>query len=55
MDQGRGSLVNSIRIAANFDHLRYQGVRGEPDPSRDRDLALFVALAQKEMAKKRPR
>ena len=48
-------LVNSIRIAANFDHLRYQGVRGEPDPSRDRDLALFVALAQKEMAKKRPR
>lgn len=48
-------MVDSISIAADLSHLNYAGVRGKPDPSRDRELGMFVALAEKEMAKKRPR
>jgi hypothetical protein len=46
-------LVNSISIAADLGCLRYSGVRGVPDPDRDRELARFIALAEREMEKKR--
>jgi hypothetical protein len=45
-------LVNSIRINADLDHLRYSGERGVAAPRRDTELALFTALAEKEMRKK---
>jgi hypothetical protein len=46
-------LVNSISITADLGHLRYNGVRGMPRPDRDRELAHFTALAEREMEKKR--
>jgi hypothetical protein len=46
-------LVNSISIAADLGHLRFNGVRGKPAPGRDRALVLFTALAEREMEKKR--
>lgn len=48
-------LVNSITVAADLSHLRYRGARGVPPPDRDRTLARFTALAQREMEKKRRR
>jgi hypothetical protein len=45
-------LVNSIRISGDLSHLRYTGAIGIADPNRDRDLARFVALAEREMKKK---
>ncbi len=45
-------LVNSIRINADLSRLRYVGSAGVAAPSRDRELARFVALAEREMKKK---
>jgi hypothetical protein len=45
-------LVNSIRINADLSRLRYAGAAGIAPPSRDHELARFVALAEKEMKKK---
>jgi hypothetical protein len=45
-------LVNSIKIDADLSHLRYTGDRGVAAPRRGAELALFVALAEKEMRKK---
>jgi hypothetical protein len=45
-------LVNSIRINADLSHLRYSGERGVAALRRGAELALFVALAEKEMRKK---
>jgi hypothetical protein len=45
-------LVNSIGINANLSHLRYAGPAGVAAPNRDRELALFMALAEREMKKK---
>ena len=45
-------LVNSIQINADLSHLRFTGVPGVAAPERDAELKLFVALAEKEMAKK---
>jgi hypothetical protein len=44
--------VNSIRINADLSRLRYVGAAGVAAPNRDRELARFVALAEKEMKKK---
>lgn len=46
-------LVNSISIEAELGHLRYTGERGLPDSDRHRDIANFVRLAEREMAKKK--
>jgi hypothetical protein len=46
-------LVNSIEIQGTFDHLRYEGERCTASPTRDAELRLFVALAEREMRKKR--
>ncbi|WP_316225093.1 MULTISPECIES: DUF6538 domain-containing protein [unclassified Bradyrhizobium] len=48
-------LVDSISIAADLSHLRYQGVRGAPSPDRDRELLRFTVIAEREMEKKRGR
>ena len=48
-------LVNSIRINADLSHLRYAGEFGVAAPGRDGELALFAALAEKEMKKKTSR
>jgi hypothetical protein len=45
-------LVNSIRINADLSQLRYAGEAGVAAPNRDRELAHFVALADREMKKK---
>jgi hypothetical protein len=45
-------LVNAIKINADLSHLAYGGQPGVASPSRDKDLARFVALAQREMMKK---
>jgi hypothetical protein len=45
-------LVNSITISGEFGHLRYDGKRGVPSPTRDAELRCYVALAEKEMRKK---
>ncbi|MDO8400515.1 MAG: hypothetical protein Q7T45_22100 [Bradyrhizobium sp.] len=47
--------VNTIRINADLSHLRYAGPRDEPAPGRDREIARYVALAEREMRKKASR
>ena len=47
--------VNTIRINADLSHLKYSGPRNEPAPGRDRELARYVALAEREMKKKASR
>jgi len=47
--------VNTISINADLSHLKYSGPRNEPAPGRDRELARYVALAEREMKKKASR
>ena len=44
--------VDTITMNADLTHLEYHGVRGKPAPGRDREIATYVAIADKEMAKK---
>jgi hypothetical protein len=47
--------LDKIVINADLSHLRYKGPRGVPAPGRDREIALHVALAEREMRKKASR
>jgi hypothetical protein len=47
--------VNIIKIEANLTHLKYTGPHNVAAPGRDRDLARYVALAEREMRKKASR
>jgi hypothetical protein len=47
--------LDKITINADLSHLLYKGPRGVPAPGRDREIALYVALAEREMRKKAAR
>ncbi len=47
--------LDKITINADLSHLLYKGPRGIPAPGRDREIARYVALAQREMNKKASR
>jgi hypothetical protein len=47
--------VNTIKINADLSHLTYTGPRLVPAPGRDKEIARYVALAEREMRKKAPR
>jgi hypothetical protein len=46
------SCVNRIQINADLSHLTYTGPRNVAAPDRDRQLARYLALAEREMRKK---
>jgi hypothetical protein len=47
--------VNRIQINADLSHLLYAGPRNVVPPGRDREIARYVALAEREMKKKASR
>jgi hypothetical protein len=44
--------LDKITINADLSHLLYKGPRGVPAPGRDREIARYVAIAEREMRKK---
>jgi hypothetical protein len=47
--------VDKIRIDVDLSHLYYRGQQGQPAPGRDKEIARYVAIAEREMNKKAPR